>query len=184
MPAPDTTLEGRPRAFDSIFWGGLVAGIDDAIFAVVLYKVTFLRMFQSIAAGLLGRSSYDGGLSTAVLGAALHFFIASGAATVYWAASLKLPVLVRRAVPCGLAFGVAVFFFMNYVVLQLSAVPRKPTLSLAVIQNPTWLIALVGHALIIGLPIALLNRRSARRAGPRGDLGRVDTVRSGGAAVA
>jgi hypothetical protein len=120
-------------------------------------------MFQSIAAGLLGRGSYEGGLTTAALGMLLHYFIATTASAVYYAASLKLPVLIRRAVPCGLAFGVAIYFFMNYVVLQLSAVPRKPTLSLAVIQNPTWLIALAGHALIIGLPIALINRWSARR---------------------
>jgi hypothetical protein len=156
-----------------------VAGTDDAILAVVLYKVAFVRMFQSIAAGLLGRASYEGGLWTAALGMALHYFIATTASAVYYAASLKLPVLIRRAVPCGLAFGVGIYFFMNYVVLQLSAVPRKPTLSLAVLQNPTWWIALVGHMLIIGLPIALINRWSARRSAPGAAPDGGEPVRSG-----
>jgi len=60
-----------------------------------------------------------------------------------------VPVLVRQAVPCGLAFGVAVYFFMKYVVLPLSAVPRVGSFEPA---------AMVGHALLVGLPIAVLAR--------------------------
>ena len=52
--------------------------------------------------------------------------------------------------PCGLAFGVAVYFFMKYVVLPLSAVTRRTPFDPA---------AMFGHALLVGLPIALFARR-------------------------
>jgi hypothetical protein len=146
----------RSRAVEAILLGGLAAGVLDAILAVVLYRAPVIRIFQSIASGLLGRDAYQGGLATAALGMALHFVIATTAAAVYFAAGLKLPVLVRRAVPCGLAFGVAVYFFMNHVVLPLSAV-RKSAFSLRI-----FLISVTGHALLVGLPIALLARRASR----------------------
>jgi len=45
---------------------------------------------------LLGPASFEGGLPTAWLGAALHYFIATAIVVVYYAASLRLPALVRR----------------------------------------------------------------------------------------
>jgi len=133
----------------AILLGGLAAGVGDSILALVLYRVSLVRIYQSIAAGLLGRAAYDGGLATAALGLFLHFFIATTAAAVYVGASRYLPVLARQAVPCGLAFGIAVYFFMKYVVLPLSAVPGL---------GPFEPAAMIGHALLVGLPIALLAR--------------------------
>ncbi len=150
----------RPRALDSILGGGLLAGVLDILDAIIFWGLRGIsaeRIFQSVASGLLGRSAFQGGMATVILGGALHFFIATTAAAVYFAASLKLPVLVRRAVPCGLAFGVAVYFFMNYAVLPLSAVtPSKGGFSLLFFAN-----GVLGHALLVGLPIALVTRRSA-----------------------
>ena len=80
----------------------------------------------------------------------LHFFIATTAAAVYIAARSRLKLLVAQAVPCGLAFGVAVYFFMKEIVVPLSA--ARPIAF-------TWA-GLVGHALLVGLPIALVARRS------------------------
>jgi uncharacterized membrane protein YagU involved in acid resistance len=152
----------QPRWASAILSGGLVAGIldiSDAIVTWVPRGATVGRIFQSIAAGLLGRAaSYDGGVATMALGAFLHFFIATGAAATYVAASTKLPVLVRRAVPCGLAFGVAVYFFMNYVVLPLSAIRPGPFSLSAMVHG------VIGHAFLVGLPIALLTRKLT---GPR-----------------
>jgi len=53
-------------------------------------------------------------------------------------------------VPCGLAYGIAVYLFMKYVVLPLSAVTRLTPFDPA---------AMIGHALLVGLPIALFARR-------------------------
>jgi len=130
----------------AILRGGLAAGIGDSVLARVLYRVPFTVVYQSVASGLLGRAAFRGGLATAALGMLLHFFIATTAAAVYVGASHKWPLLARRPVPCGLAFGTAVYFFMKYVVLPLSAVSRLTPFDPA---------AMIGHALLVGLPIAL-----------------------------
>jgi hypothetical protein len=137
------------------FWrgtltGGLAAGILDTLLAMGQFGIGPIIVYQSVASGLLGRAAYSGGLATAALGMLLHFFIATTAAAVYFAASSRLKLLVERVVPCGLAFGVAVYFFMKQIVVPLSAARPIPF---------TWT-GLVGHALLVGLPIALVARRS------------------------
>jgi hypothetical protein len=60
---------GRPRAFDTIVWGGLVAGVLDSIDADVAFGLNGMnpiRVLQFIASGLLGLASFKGGLATAV----------------------------------------------------------------------------------------------------------------------
>lgn len=148
---------GRPRAAWAIMWGGLLAGLGDIAFAFVvsgLRGVGPVRVLQSVASGLLGAAAKEGGLATAALGAVLHFFIASVWATVYWLASRKLPLLVRRPVVCGLLYGVVVYTFMYFVVLPLSAIyfplSRAPS---------SILLNAAGHMLLVGLPIALAVRR-------------------------
>jgi hypothetical protein len=151
------------RVLEPTVRGGLTAGALDAVLAVVLYRAAPVAVFHSIASGLLGRAAYEGGLATAGLGALLHFVIAFGAAATYASSSLALPILVRRAAPCGLAFGACVYFFMNYVVLPLSAVAFARPFSFALLSNGVWLGGLAGHMLLIGLPIALFTRRAAER---------------------
>jgi uncharacterized membrane protein YagU involved in acid resistance len=153
---------GRPRAFDTILYGGLAVGVLDISDAMTFYGIrnslTPIRVLQSVAGGLLGRATYNGGLKTALLGLLLHFFIAFILATVYYFASSNLPLLIRHAVPAGLAYGVAVFFVMTYIVVPHSAIgPRS-----APIPWPAFLNGVIGHALLVGLPIALLARRSAK----------------------
>ena len=148
----------RPRAFDTIVWGGLLAGTLDAVDGVVAFGLKGLNpieVLQYIASGLLGVAAFQGGLKTAGLGALLHYFIAFAVAAVYYAASLRLPVLHVQGLKWGFAYGVAVYLFMNYLVLPLSAVPRSP-FSLALFLN-----GVMGHAIFVGIPIAWYAHRSA-----------------------
>ncbi len=150
-PAP-----GRPRAFETILYGGLAAGVLDALDASIfngVQGVSAVRVWQFVASGLLGRAAFGGGLKTAALGLALHFLIAFILAGIYYGASLYLPTLLRRAVLWGLVYGVAVYFVMSYVVTPLSAAPPL-SFSPASFTN-----GVVGHALLVGLPIALIARR-------------------------
>lgn len=154
---------GRPRAFETIVYGGLVVGVLDITDAIVFWwvrnGVSPTRILQSVASGLLGDAAREGGWATALLGLLLHFLIAFAVAAVYYGASQRLPQLVRRAVLSGLAYGVAVYFVMTYVVLPLSAFPqRASSFALAPFLN-----GIIGHALFVGLPVALIARRSARR---------------------
>lgn len=115
-----------------------------------------VRIFQSVASGLLGSAAFKGGAPTAVLGLCLHFFIATIAATVFYLGSLRLRLLVRRPVVAGAAYGVAVYLFMNHLVLPLSAVAKRPF----VLSTALGMVAI--HIACVGLPIAFIVRRYSR----------------------
>jgi uncharacterized membrane protein YagU involved in acid resistance len=141
----------------AIFWGGLVAGILDAVDGVIAYGTQGLnpiQVLQYIASGALGQSAFQGGLATDALGAAFHFSIAWVAAAVFVLASRRLEILKTHAVPAGLLYGAAVYFFMNYLVLPLSAVAPS-TFHLGLFLN-----GVIGHALFVGLPISLFAQRA------------------------
>ena len=155
----DASITYRPRAFDTILYGGLVVGTLDALDAMIFFGLRGSSpkgIFQYIASGLLGRASFSGGLATILLGVLLHFLIALILAAIYYGLSLYLPVLVRQPFVCGPLYGVAVHFVMNFVVSPMSAAPKIPY------PVPVMLNGIIGHALLVGLPIALLARRSAR----------------------
>ena len=153
-----------PDAFNTIILGGLVAGVLDAVDAVIAYGILGqnpVQVLQYVASGLLGSSAYAGftglGFANAGLGAALHFFIALVVAAVYYAGALKVPMLKSRPVTSGLIFGAAVFLFMTFLVLPNSNVTKNP-FSLGLFLN-----GIIGHALFVGLPIALFAVRPRRQ---------------------
>jgi uncharacterized membrane protein YagU involved in acid resistance len=140
----------RSRA---ILLGTLVVGTLDAIDAFAFFGLrngtTPIRIFQSIAAGLLGRASFSAGLHSAALGAILHYVVAAGIATTYIVASGWMPVLKRRWVLCGALYGICAYFFMNLVVIPLSAIgPQRLTLS------PPFFNGIFIHIFGVGLPTA------------------------------
>jgi hypothetical protein len=159
--APSAT---RSRAMRVILSGGLLAGAFDITYAFIawgLLGLSPIRIGQSVAAGLLGRdAAFAGGVATGVLGLFLHFTIAIVMAAVYYAAATRLPVLVRRAVPCGLAYGFGLYVVMNYVVMPLSAIRRTPSLDPMIIPITGILV----HMFLVGLTIALFTRRALRTA--------------------
>lgn len=142
----------------AILFGGLAAGTLDILAAFLVYGLrgaSPVRIMQSIAGGLYGQATFRGGAATAVLGLALHFFIATSAAAVFYAASRKMRVLVDRPVLAGVLYGVAVWIVMNYVVIPLSAIGRWPTL------NGLAAVIILVHMVCVGLPIALIVRRQS-----------------------
>lgn len=99
---PRSSLANQ-RPVLAIVVGGLIAGVLDLTYAIVVYSPHHpILVPQTIATGVLGAKSYQGGIASAALGTVLHFVIAFGAATVYYLASRKLKFLVRRAVPFGM----------------------------------------------------------------------------------
>lgn len=144
----------------AILIGGLSAGILDFIAAWVTNAsrgVTPMRIGQSIASGLLGRAAFNAGYKTAALGVVLHFAIAFGAATAFSLAAIKLHSLVEHPMLNGALFGIAVFWFMQLVVLPLSAISFK--------QNFSWQAIATGmivHIICVGWPIALAVRWKSR----------------------
>jgi hypothetical protein len=161
MAMPGTIRPVRSHV-QVILYGGLIAGTLDLSAAFVSSwlraGVGPVRVMQSIASGLLGAASFAGGARAAVLGVAVHFLIATVATAVFYLASRTLRFLVEHALIAGLLYGVAVYLFMNVVVLPLSAVPLSgaPPLS-------GRLIGLLIIMFCVGLPIAAIVRRFERQ---------------------
>jgi hypothetical protein len=140
----------------------LIAGVLDGLDAVIFYRAAFsvppARLFQGIARGLIGVSASTAGWKAVALGIALHFTVALGAAAFFYAASFLIPVLFRRPWIGGPAFGIGLYFFMQHVVIPLSAIPKRthPAPVIDVVDQ------LFSHMFFVGLPIALMARRSGR----------------------
>ena len=146
----------RPNPLMGIVWGGLICGVMDITAALVVYGffgAKPVRLLQGIAGGLIGSRTYNGGLATAFLGLLCHFVIAFGAATVFFALSRAVPFLVQHAIISGVLYGIAVYFFMNRVVVPLSAAAKRP------FSLEMMIIGVVIHIFCVGLPIALAVRR-------------------------
>ena len=150
----------KTAALPTILTAGIMCGALDITAALVVYGQFGLmpqRLLQGIAAGLLGESAFEGGFATAALGLVCHFIIALSAAAVFYAMSRKWSTLVEHVVISGPLYGVAVYFFMQRVVLPLSNAVRYPFTIRGMI------IGVVIHIFCVGLPIALVVRRFSSR---------------------
>lgn len=146
-------------AFRTILTAWLVVGVLDISSAFVLWwqrGVGARRGLQGITAALIGANSYEGGLLTAGLGLAIHFFIAFVVVSVFYLASRKIDFLTHHAVVSGVLYGIGVYLVMYWVVL--------PTVF------PTFrhrlgndLLAVAIHISLIGLPCALIMSRFSQQ---------------------
>jgi len=149
-----------PRA---ILYGGLTVGTLDLLDAFIFFGLRSgaqpVAILHSIASGFIGRdAARAGGLSTAILGMFTHFFVATCIVTVYVLASRLLPALRKRWVACGLAFGVAAYFVMTFVVVPLSHA-GSGAISFALPPVPIMTNGILIHMLGVGLPAAFFSSR-------------------------
>lgn len=142
---------------------GLTVAFLDGLFAVAVYdwllhKTTATRVFQSIAAGLLGKDSYNGGTATVVLGVACHLVIAFGWTTLYFVASRRIGGLRQFAstnagnIMTGLLYGAFIWLAMDFVVLPLSATRSTPP------TNWQFWLQLAWHIVGLGPPLVRILR--------------------------
>lgn len=151
-----TDLRPHPRPLPFILGGGLFVAALDIALAMGFWHwradVAPLRILQSVAAGLLGRASFELGARSALLGALLHVGIACCMAAVYWFASRRSPWMRRAWPAAGLAYGVVLYAAMNFVVLPLSRAAPVPF-------SWDWFAASIfAHLVLVGLPLAWMAR--------------------------
>ena len=117
-----------------------MAGALDILYACVFWGVRrgvpARRICQSVAAGVLGKATFDGGLKTAVLGLALHFFIAVSMAVAYYLVARRWPLLWRQPWLCG----------------------AKDVLWIT--------LTVIVHMVLVGIPCAVFARRAVMAASP------------------
>jgi len=156
-------LAGKPSALPIIARAGLLCGAMDITAAIIVYGHYGARpipLLQGIAGGLLGPQAWNGGLPTAFLGLACHFFIAFSAATVYFVVSRKFAFLIDHGVVSGLVYGPVVYFFMNRIVVPFSRAHKYP------FSVKMMLIGVTIHIFCVGLPIATVVSRYSRPGAP------------------
>jgi hypothetical protein len=155
MPSQSGTLSRLVRA-------GLLTAIVDGLFSSVLsaffYGSTVSRLFQSVAATLLGSSAFEGGTSTALIGVAMHVGVAFGWSAVFLFLVMRLDWvrnLLRR--PYGVLAVAAIYGPFIWLVMSLVVIPQ-------LVQRPPaitfrWWVQFIGHFPFVGLPIVASTRQ-------------------------
>jgi hypothetical protein len=147
-------------ALRTILTAGLVVGVLDISSAFVIWwqrDVGARRGLQGIAAGLLGANSFDGGLVTAGLGLALHFFVAFVVVSIFYLASRKIEFLTLHPVVSGVLYGIGVYIAMYWFVLPTAFPTFRHRLG-------NDLLAIAIHISLIGLPCAVIVGHYSRQA--------------------
>jgi hypothetical protein len=125
-------MRANPRELAvAVLMGGIVAGTIDIAAACLITGHSIRVVLNFIAVGLLGEPAFAGGTRTVILGAFLQEAMAVVIAAVFVAATQVLPALRQRWIVAGPAYGVVIFFVMNYVVVPLSAWHVWPHFSVA-----------------------------------------------------
>ena len=156
MDAPFSTAVLRYRF---LFTAAIVAVLDISFagtyWVVIRHASTFPKIFQSIAAGLLGKAAFQGGSQTVILGAALHCVVAAGWTAIFflaarhWGGLRRVLIRPNGALITGAPYGVFVWLMMTFAIIPLSR-----TTPAAVASSWFW-ISLAWHAVGVGVPIAV-----------------------------
>ena len=154
----------RPAAWRWIALGTLVFGTLDLLFAALYWRpkgVTLGHVLQSIASGWFGKQSRDMGTTSMAVGAVSHYVIAMMFVLAYVLVARRAPALQRRPVSLGIAYGVAMYLVMNFVVLPLSAAGMPS------FDDTTWVVSSVIMHAVFGVICAYTARRAlAETRGP------------------
>jgi hypothetical protein len=139
---------------------GLLTGIIDGLFSSVLvavfYGSTVTRLFQGVAATLLGSAAFNGGTRTALIGVLMHFGVAFGWSAVFLFLVMRLRWIRRLlASPYGIVKVAALYGPFIWMVMSLAVIP-------ALVQRPPsinfrWWVQFFGHILFVGIPIVKIS---------------------------
>jgi hypothetical protein len=157
------SISAAPRspAWPQILLGGLIVALGDFVFATTLWfswtPAGIVRVFQTIAVGVLGQASFDGGVPSAVLGAALHLFMATMFVLVYTLVARRRRRLLDRWQVYGPLYGIVLYVVMNFVVMPLSRVGASPSF-----RHPDWIAMSVVAHMVFGVVCVLFARRALR----------------------
>jgi hypothetical protein len=142
---------------------GVATAVIDGLFSSVLsaffYHSTVTRLFQGVAATLLGPSALNGGTRTALVGVLMHIGVAFGWSAVFVFGLMRLPA-IRRALssPNGVIklaslYGPFIWMVMSLVVIP-QLVHRPPAITFR------WWVQFFGHIPFVALPIVAMGARS------------------------
>ena len=142
----------RHPVLAAILWGGFIAGTLDIGAASLISGYNPIIILKYVAGGLLGKASLAGGPAEAALGMLLQWAMSLVIAAIFVLMVGRRVAATRQWPVWGVAYGVVVFFVMNYVVMPLSAWQKTPHFSVF------SFIANLAAMLLFGWIIALFTR--------------------------
>lgn len=157
------------KLWKPILVAALIAGVLDLVYAVIhiggYYNMQPMQIFQSIARGVLGPATTEGGWGSASLGLFLEFVLTAIMAAVYIIPAQWITDLRRFWWLLGPCYGIVVMVVMYVVVLPLSAVhggsalpdgPRGP--DGRVTDHQMLYGTIFAHTILVGLVISACAR--------------------------
>jgi hypothetical protein len=163
MGDPQTAaMAGSDGKMSRLLQAWLLTGVIDGAFSgtlsAVFYGSTAARLFQGVAATVLGAAAFDGGSRTAAIGVALHFGVALAWSVVFLVVSSRSAFVQQVVASPGGAFKVAAAFGpLIWMVMSLVVIPvllqRPPSITIR------WWIQFFGHIPFVALPIVMMIAR-------------------------
>jgi hypothetical protein len=141
-----------------LLMAGLLTAIVDGLFSSILsasfYGSTVQRLFQGVAATLLGPAALGGGTRTALIGVLVHVGVAFGWSAVFLVLFWSWP-WIRQATmtKSGVAGVAAVYGPLVWLVMSLVVIPALTHRATPI--GFRWWVQLFGHIPFVGLPIVV-----------------------------
>ncbi|MFB0495951.1 putative membrane protein YagU involved in acid resistance [Mucilaginibacter sp. OAE612] len=155
--------EQKIGAARTILTAGIIAGILDSMAASVVFYFKLglspAQVMQYIASAIYGAEAFSGGTTTVIIGTLLHLMIAFVIAAVYFYLYPVISPLRKWPVISGLLLGIAIWLFMNLVIIPFSKIQPAPVELSAVVISVIW------HLVLVGLPISLITKRHFENGG-------------------
>lgn len=164
--------EGRmtySRLWKPIVVAALVAGVLDLAYAFIhigaYYRMEPIQILQSIARGVLGPATTEGGWASAGLGLALEFVLTLIMASVYILAARRMRDLRTYWWLLGPCYGIVVMVVMYTIVLPLAAThgsgalpdgPRGPDGKIT--DHQMLYATILVHMFVVGLVVSACAR--------------------------
>jgi hypothetical protein len=136
-------------------YAGLIAGTVDIGAACTINQIGPVPILRFIASGLLGTPLAHEPWVYCV-GLILQWIMSIIIAAIFVFAASKIPALLRRWPAAGIAYGIAVYFVMTFVVVPLSRARSGHVTMTSFIEN---LLAMI----LFGLIVAYIAKRGAAK---------------------
>lgn len=140
---------------------GIVDGLFSSALSVFAYGSTATRLFQGVAAALLGASAFEGGTRTALIGVLMHFGVAFAWTAVFLFVALRLGwIRALLASRYGWLTVAALYGPFIWMVMSLLVIPfltgNPPAITFR------WSVQLFGHIPFVAVPIVTAIGRARR----------------------
>lgn len=149
MTALDKPL---PRLLRAWLFASITDGLFSSVLSAFFYGSTVSRLWQGVAATVMGASAVDGGAVPVAVGIALHFGVALTWATVLLVAYQQSARLRAMATsPAGLLTVAVVYGPMVWLTMSLAVIPLLTGRPMAITVR--WWIQFFGHMVFVALPM-------------------------------